>query len=170
MILAVDVNYRDDGAVVAGALFDAWSDCEPCRVLVTRIAEVAPYQPGQFYRRELPCILALLDELGRVPEQIVVDGYVYLGKTRRPGLGQHLYDALDGRSAVIGVAKSRFRDTPAAEILRGQSRRPLYVTAVGVPEAEVRDRVASMCGEHRVPAILRLVDRLSKRPEEASDR
>ena len=166
MILAVDVSYREDRAVTAGALLDVWDDCEPRQVLVTHISGVAPYQPGQFYRRELPCILALLDELGRVPEQIVVDGYVYLGKKRRAGLGRHLYDALDGRAAVIGVAKSRFRATPAAEILRGRSRRPLYVTAVGISEAEAGDLVASMCGEHRVPAILRLVDRLSKRREE----
>lgn len=136
-------------------------------MLVARIDEVAPYQPGAFYRRELPCILALVGELDRFPDYIVVDGYVYLGEERRPGLGKHLYDALGGRSAVIGVAKSRFRGTPAAEVLRGRSRRPLYVTAVGVPEAEASDLVARMYGEHRVPDMLRRVDRLSKGREEA---
>lgn len=166
MILAIDVDYRDDRAVAAGVVFQAWGDCEPSQVVWAELDEVAAYQPGQFYRRELPCIRALVDQIERLPACIIVDGYVYLGKARRPGLGLHLYDALEGQSAVIGVAKSRFRGTPvAAEVFRGGSRRPLYVTAVGIDEAEARDRVAQMCGEYRVPTMVRLADQLSRDPE-----
>jgi deoxyribonuclease V len=169
MILAVDVSYPEDQAVAAGVLFNTWDDCDPSRVLLTRLAEVDAYEPGQFYKRELPCILALVKRLERLPEHIIVDGYVYLGSEKRPGLGKHLYDALEEQSAVIGVAKTRFRDTSvAAEVFRGGSQRPLYVTAVGVGAAEAKGLIAGMCGEHRVPAILKLVDKLSKQPEEAS--
>ncbi|MGD1992306.1 MAG: endonuclease V [Anaerolineae bacterium] len=169
MILAVDVDYRDDRAVAAGAMFHAWDECEPFQVVFAQVAQVTAYQPGQFYRRELPCVLALVNQLECLPEYIIVDGYVYLGPGRRPGLGKRLYDALEGQSAVIGVAKSRFRGTPvAAEVLRGGSRRPLYVTAVGIVEAEARELVAGMCGQHRVPAMLRLVDKLSKEPDAIS--
>lgn len=68
MILAVDVGYRDEQAVAAGALFTAWDDCEPAPVVLAHVPEVAVYQPGQFYERELPCILALVDQLERLPE------------------------------------------------------------------------------------------------------
>ena len=162
MILAADVSYSQTRASAAGILLTRWEDAEPYRVLHAELDPVAPYIPGQFYRRELPCILALTNQLECFPEIIIVDGYVYLGSERRPGLGQHLYDALDGRSAVVGVAKTRFKDTPTAEVLRGQSLNPMYVTAVGLDEMEARDCVARMYGPHRIPAMLKLVDRLSK--------
>jgi len=169
MILAVDVSYRADQAVAAGVLFNAWDDCEPSTVLLARLAEVGAYEPGQFYKRELPCVLALVEQLERLPEYIVIDGYVYLGSEQRPGLGKHVYDALEQQSAVIGVAKTRFRGTSvAAEVFRGGSQRPLYVTAVGIGAAEAKGFIAGMCGTHRIPALLRLVDQLSKRPEKAS--
>ncbi|HET91272.1 MAG TPA: endonuclease V [Chloroflexi bacterium] len=165
MILAVDVRYRGDRAVAAGVLFEAWEDCEPFRILFAQLTGVAAYEPGQFYKRELPCILALVEQLERRPEHILVDGYVCLGRERRPGLGQHVYDALAGQSAVIGVAKSRYRGTPdEARLFRGGSRRPLYVTAVGVGQTEAKEFVMRMCGVHRTPALLKRVDRLSKQP------
>jgi deoxyribonuclease V len=164
MILAVDVDYRTAGAVAAGVLFRTWTDCAPARALRTRLDAVAPYVPGQFYKRELPCILALVKCLARLPAVLVVDGYVYLGRERRPGLGKYLYNALNGRAAVVGVAKSRFKGTPtAAKVLRGGSRRPLYVTALGMSATEARRHVVSMCGAHRVPRLLRVVDQLSRR-------
>ncbi|MGC9399238.1 MAG: endonuclease V [Anaerolineae bacterium] len=168
MILAVDVAYRKGEARAAGVLFHTWDACETSRVAFARCAEVAAYVPGQFYKRELPPILALLEQFEEIPAYVLVDGYVYLGRKRRPGLGRHLYDALQGQAAVIGVAKSRFRGTPAAtHVLRGNSRRPLYVTAVGVCEVQARRWIAGMCGAHRVPKMLRLADRLSKGREGA---
>jgi deoxyribonuclease V len=168
MILATDVGYQKGRATSAGVLIHAWGDCEPAQVLVAHLDEVAAYVPGQFYKRELPCILTLLEQLERPPAHVVVDGYVHLGRERRPGLGKHLYDALGGRSVVIGVAKSRFRGTPAsAAIFRGGSRRPLYVTAAGIDAERARHWIIDMCGDHREPTILRLADQLSKAPESA---
>ena len=163
MILAADVHYRKAQAVAAGVLFETWADCAPCQVLLAQLPTAAAYEPGQFYKRELPCILALIEQLERLPECVIVDGYVHLGSERLPGLGKHLYDALEQRAAVIGVAKSRFRNTPAAaRVFRGGSRRPLYVTAAGIDPARAQNRIATMCGGHRIPTLLQLADRLSR--------
>jgi deoxyribonuclease V len=165
MIFAVDVDYREDNALAAGVLFENWEDCEPTRQLTLQIDQVADYEPGQFYKRELPCILSLLKQFEVRPKYIIVDGYVCLGVAKKAGLGQHLYNALDGEIAVIGVAKSRFQDTPdAAELYRGSSQRPLYVTAVGIDLIEAKSAIARMCGANRIPIILKMVDRLSRSP------
>lgn len=164
MILAVDVDYREDKAIAAGLLFQNWEDREPVQELISEILTVAEYEPGQFYKRELPCVLALLQQLAQLPEFIVIDGYVYLDGNQKPGFGKHLYEALEGKSVIIGVAKSRFKDTPAeTEIFRGGSKRALYVTAVGVSEVEAKSLVMRMHGEHRIPTLLKRVDQLSKR-------
>jgi deoxyribonuclease V len=164
MILAVDVDYREDKAVTAGVLFQNWQDSEPVEELIAPILTVAEYEPGKFYKRELPCVLALLQQLEQLPEFIVIDGYVYLDRNQKPGFGKHLYDALEGKCVIIGVAKTRFKDTPAeTEIFRGGSKRALYVTAVGINEAEAKGLIMRMHGEHRIPALLKRGDQLSKR-------
>ena len=107
MIACVDVDYRDVGAVAACVCFQSWSDGTSTSETVVQVHDVEPYQSGQFYRRELPCILAVLKSLSELPQVIVIDGYVWLGQ-QRPGLGAHLYEALGRSVAVIGVAKTRF--------------------------------------------------------------
>jgi len=163
MILAIDVDYHSNQASVAAIAFNRWSDPEPVQEWAIQVSDPAAYVPGQFYRRELPCILALLKQIEVVPECIVIDGYVYLGGERKPGLGQYLFEALDGTTPVIGVAKSRFKDTPVGvEVFRGQSKRPLYVTAAGIDETEARHLIAGMYGHHRIPALLKRVDQLCR--------
>ncbi|MGH7491178.1 MAG: hypothetical protein ACREOO_02160 [bacterium] len=78
-------------------------------------------------------------------------------------MGKHLYDALQGRSFIIGVAKTRFKDAPAEiEVYRGGSKRALYVTAVGISDADAKSFVLRMHGGHKLPTILKRVDQLSK--------
>ena len=57
---------------------------------------------------------------------IIVDGYVWLGDESHPGLGGHLYAALDRKVPVIGVAKTRYCRSRAggSEVLRGESAKP----------------------------------------------
>ena len=161
MILAVDVDYRGDKAVAAGVVFEKWSDKESIREIVVSVPEVKEYIPGRFYQRELPCIKALLKELDTEIECIIVDGYVYLGSDDAPGLGAHLFKALEGSVTVIGVAKKPFKDTPkSAELLRGKSKRPLYVTAQGVDVAVAKQYIAKMHGKNRMPTLLKRVDQL----------
>ncbi|GGM85727.1 endonuclease V [Dactylosporangium sucinum] len=122
--------------------------------------EVAPYEPGAFYKRELPALRAVLE--GTAPlELIVVDGYVDLDPDGRPGLGAHVHDALG--IPVIGVAKTAFRTaTHAVEVRRGGADRPLYVTAIGLPRDRAAGIVARMAGPHRMPDALRRVDALAR--------
>ena len=162
MIACVDVDYREAGAIAACACFQSWSDDTPASESVIQISDVAPYQSGQFYRRELPCILAVLKSLSDLPQVIIIDGYVWLG-AQRPGLGAHLYELLERQGAVIGVAKTRFmRAEPVEPVLRGRSRSPLYVTAVGMDLAEAASHIRAMHGPHRVPTLLKRVDQLSR--------
>ena len=162
MIACVDVDYRETGAVAACLCFQAWGDVTSVSETVIEIRDVAPYQSGQFFRRELPCILAVLKSLPESPQVIIVDGYVWLG-VRHPGLGAHLYEALGRRVAVIGVAKTRFvRAEPAELILRGRSRCRLYVTAAGMDLAEAAGHIQAMHGPYRIPTLLKRVDQLSR--------
>lgn len=162
LVAGLDVDYRDTVAVAAGVWFRGWSASETEAEVVTTIQEVAPYQPGEFYRRELPCLLAVLAR-GPAAGVVVVDGYVWLAP-ERAGLGAHLYAALGERTVVIGVAKSRFAGaTDAVPVYRGSSRSPLYVTAAGVSAAEAAGWVASMNGPYRVPSLLKRADQLARR-------
>ena len=78
MIACVDVDYRDDSAIAACVLFRDWADAVSTAEHVRRIDRVEPYQPGQFYKREMPCLLAVLAEVAEPLETVVVDGYVWL--------------------------------------------------------------------------------------------
>ena len=118
------------------------------------------YEPGSFYKRELPILLALLQQLERRPPTIIVDGYVWLDGDHRPGLGAILYQELAEQSAIIGVAKTSFGDASwCIPVLRGESRRPLFVSAVGMDAEEAAKGVQAMHGRHRIPTVLQLVDR-----------
>ena len=163
MMVCLDVDYRDEGAVAAGLMFREWSDDRPSAESVVSIDRVLPYEPGQFYRRELPCLLAVLETFDPRPEIVLIDGYVWLGDEGDPGLGAHLYRAVEGRSAVIGVAKTRFlRARLVEEIHRGTSRAPLHVTAVGIDLSEAARHIREMHGPHRIPTLLKRVDRLCR--------
>lgn len=162
MIVAVDADYRESHSIVACVAFRAWADAESAYERVVRVPGApAPYQPGKFYLRELPCLLAGIRVLDALPRVIVVDGYVRLSRTK-PGLGAHLHDALFGKVAVIGVAKTEFHGAPAATVLRGESKKPLFVTAAGMSLEEATEAVRSMHGEHRLPTLLARADRLCR--------
>lgn len=162
MIACVDVGYHATHATAACVVFADWADAAPHSEHAVAIPAVEPYEPGAFYRRELPCLLRVLADV-RVPlDAIIVDGFVWLD-TDLPGLGAHLHEALDRRTAVIGVAKTAYRgNTVAIPVLRGISAVPLFITAVGMPVAEAVDHIRGMHGEHRIPTLLGRVDRLSR--------
>jgi deoxyribonuclease V len=161
MILAVDVGYPGDVAIAAGIGFDAWTDERPCDEHRIRVDGIAPYVPGEFWKREGPPLLALIAAFSRTTT-VVVDGYVDLGD--RPGLGRHLYEALHGRIPVVGVAKTAFVGARPVEVVRGGSRVPLYVTAAGLDAAWCAEQIRAMHGAHRIPTLLAAVDRMSKLP------
>lgn len=168
MIACLDVHYRDDGsgtACAAAVLLDDWTSPMPALEQVIEIPSVAAYEPGSFYKRELPCLLAVLAAAPSTVEVdvVVIDGYVWLGPDR-PGLGAHLHEALGRKAPVVGVAKTFFQGTGslACEVFRGASQRPLYVTAVGMPVEEAAEFVRTMHGEFRLPGMLKRVDGLCR--------
>ncbi len=163
MFAAVDVQYLDCGharAALVGAESAAFAAVVTEKVVA--MANVAPYVPGEFWRRELPCLRAVLDGVPGV-ELLVVDGYVDLDPSGRPGLGAHAHSEFG--VPVIGVAKTRFASaTHAVPVLRGASgaMRPLYVTAAGLPMAEAASMVREMAGSYRIPDGLRRADALAR--------
>ncbi|HEX2536166.1 MAG TPA: endonuclease V [Chitinophagaceae bacterium] len=165
MFLAVDTCYREAGTNTAGLSFRDWSDAEPLAVYTQEGKAAAPYMPGAFYRRELPCILHLLQQPEvPLPAVLIIDGYVYTDDAGKPGLGAYLYEALRGAVPVIGIAKTKFAavDRKQREVRRGGSVRPLYVTAIGMDPDEAAAGVARMHGPYRIPTLLKQLDRITR--------
>ena len=163
MFIAVDVHYHNSKAQAAGVLYRNWTDCEAEKTLIVPVEPAASYIPGQFYKRELPCIMAVLERLDFLPQCIIIDGYVYLGRERAPGLGKYLFDAIEKKSSVIGVAKNPFKDPPSdTQVFRGKSKRPIYVSSAGMGMEEAKYHIGEMCGKHRIPRLIKMADSLSK--------
>jgi len=163
MLLAVDVQYSDEGSTTAGVAFDGWKDHAPAETFLSEMSTAAEYKPGQFYERELPCILRLLEKFALQPKLIVVDGYVFLDGKQRPGLGKYLFDVLGGTVPVIGVAKTAFDGIGAEfQVLRGDSRKPLFVTCAGIDLDEAKANIHGMCGNYRIPTLLKTADQLCR--------
>jgi deoxyribonuclease V len=164
VIAITDVHYSDATARAACALAARWTDEHAVDEHVVEVAVTEAYQPGAFYLRELPPLVRVLEPFvnARRVDVVVVDAYVWLGEGR-PGLGARLFEALGGTIAVVGVAKTAFRDAPGTAVLRGASTRALYVTAAGMAEQEAADAVRSMHGEHRIPTLIRRADALGRR-------
>ena len=143
LCVAVDVHYPRSGGARAAAVVAA--DATFARVLAERTAvvpEVAPYRPGEFYRRELPPLRAVLEGFAGLG-LLMIDGYADLDPGGRPGLGAHAHRQF--AVPVIGVAKTRFRTaTHAVPVLRRTSARPVFVTAAGMPRADAAELVRRM--------------------------
>jgi deoxyribonuclease V len=169
VLAAADVCYPRSGGARAAAVLAR--DAAFRRVAGERVVllpEAAPYQPGEFYLRELPPLLAVLAGLTGL-RLLVVDGYVDLDPGGRPGLGAHAHAALG--VPVIGVAKSAFATAShAVPVLRGRSARPLYVTAAGLPLADAARLVGGMSGAFRLPDALRRADALARGAPAAAPR
>ncbi len=163
MIYALDVQYHNNqNALVACIGFEKWDDDIATYSKTAYIDSIEPYQAGSFYKRELPCLLVALEGLEDI-ECIIVDGYVWLGDENHAGLGMHLYNALDRAIPIIGVAKSKFIDTPSrCELMRGESKKPLFITSVGVELDIAKEAIASMSGKYRLPTLLKEVDRVCR--------
>jgi exodeoxyribonuclease-5/deoxyribonuclease V len=165
MILAFDTYYFENKAKTVCIGFDNWQANAPIVVHVDIVEDVEEYTPGEFYRRKLPCILKLLDKIDRQDiEAIVVDGFVYLDDQQKLGLGGHLFHALGAQIPIIGVAKSNFATIVEGKraVYRGDSKKPLYVTAIGVDLDVAAANIGSMAGSFRMPTLLKHLDGLTK--------
>lgn len=163
MIACFDAYYDQSSAYVAAITFSDWSDTLPLEKYEQEIHDIGEYKPGSFYQRELKPITEII-KLIQIPiKYFVIDAYCHLSQSKAPGLGQYLFQTLPPKSVVIGVAKNRFRNTDHAfELYRGGSNRPLFITSIGIDYHLAADYIKSMAGEHRIPMLLKAVDRLSK--------
>ncbi len=170
MIVAIDVDYRGNNASVAGVLFNDWQAESPHDILYCRKKDIHEYISGQFYKRELPCLLKLLDKHRLNPECVVIDGFVYLDGHQKAGLGKYLYDALDQSAPIIGVAKNSFHQISTNHrIFRGNSQKPLYITTAGYDLESAKEQIVSMRGDFRIPALLKLADQACRNQELTAD-
>ncbi|MDQ6471923.1 endonuclease V [Flavobacterium sp. LHD-80] len=165
MLLAFDTYYYDNKAKTVCLEFTEWNQEKDFKVHTEIINNVEDYVPGEFYRRELPCILSLLNNIDlKSVSAIIVDGFVYLDDDKKYGLGGHLYEKLEKKIPIIGVAKTNFAsiEKDKKALLRGDSKKPLYVTSIGIDLDDAFQKVESMAGEFRVPTLLKEMDRLTK--------
>ncbi len=169
MIAFLDVQYHDNSCTAKAAILLAehWSDEKAQWVNVVEVEDVAPYQPGEFFRRELPCLQKALASAPHQPSVIVIDGYVWLDPAGRPGLGAKLFENLGKTTPIIGVAKTRFHEAPGLEVYRNGSSKPLIVTAAGCDEPTAAEQIRTMHGPFRIPTLLKSVDQLARGHVEA---
>jgi len=163
MYLCIDTYYVHNTARVAAAAFcDIASPCVAGEY-VLEIENQKPYRSGFFFKRELPGIMELLSDIEIHFHSIIIDGYVWLSPDQAPGLGGHLFRALQDSVPIIGVAKSPYREnTNALPVFRGGSTRPLHITAAGMRTEQAAHLVRKMHGPYRLPTIIKHVDRLSR--------
>jgi deoxyribonuclease V len=170
VLACVDVHYTEGAALAGCVLFEAWTDAQARDQVVASVGPVSPYRSGQFYERELPPLMVVLERV-RVPlDVVIIDGYVWLAGAK-PGLGSRLRVALGERVAVVGVAKTEWKggapvdegasdERRAISVRRGTSTRPLFVTSAGIDVGVAAKLVAQMHGDHRIPTLLKRVDTL----------
>lgn len=164
MKVAIDVHYREDFAKVVSIEFEEWEAEQPTIIKEMLVYDIAPYVSGQFYKRELPCILKILEQTDlSLIDTILIDGYVTLNGGR-PGLGRYLYKHLDKSIPIIGIAKKAFRDNEnyVRKVVRGESKQPLFITSVGMQLADAAQRIQEMNGKFRMPTLLRILDSRTK--------
>ena len=129
-IACLDVAYSSTAAAVSCVMIQSWDAKGANRIQVRRLDSPSErYEPGAFYKRELPLLMSIISECEDAIKVIVIDAYVWLDAYGQPGLGGHLFSSLGRRIPVIGIAKTRYlNDTWSTPVLRGESRRPLFVT------------------------------------------
>lgn len=167
--LILDVHYKEGQetdavtATVAGIRFEGIKQSRILNEYTVEVNDVAPYEPGQFYKREMPCLLALINQIDEPFDVIIIDGYVLLDSVGKAGLGKYLYDHLANTKPIIGIAKNHFYDiTEDYAVWRGISKRPLYVTSIGINITTAKKMVSEMEGEHRIPKMVADVDKLGR--------
>ena len=171
MKLAVDTYYYSDTlALTVGVLFNRWTDDEPAEIISSICTKFSSYIPGEFYKRELPCVLGLLEKVDMDKiETIIVDGFLRLrfnDSTEKDGLGKKLFDRLNMPGLkVIGLAKSDFcrTDEISASLLRGSAVNPLWVQGIGLPDNVAAENIKMMSGKSRIPKLLKILDKETKK-------
>ncbi len=158
-IAILDVRYDLTGnATAACVVLRSFDSSESLEERTARVRVGASHD-----ERELRPLRAVLEKVRSELQVVVIDGYVWLDGTTRPGPGARLYQALGESVAVLGIAKTRCAggEPEALEVRRGRASSPLFVTAVGFPPPVIGKLVKAMHGRGRVPWALARAAELS---------
>lgn len=161
MKLILDVGYSQNSAKTVGGTFINWEDAKLKSISSKIMGNVNEYESGKFYKRELPCIIDFLSEVDlKIIDTIIIDGFVYLNDEYEKGLGYYLFEHLNKLIPIVGVAKSNYykNEKNTIKILRGNSKRPLFISAVGMDLVIAADSIHHMHGTHRIPNLIKEVD------------
>lgn len=178
-VAGVDVGFEAGQVARAAVAVLTFPDLTLHEQAIARLPVSIPYVPGYLSFREVPVVLAALEQLATLPDVLLCDGQG-LAHPRRFGLACHL-GVLTGLPA-IGVAKTRFIGThePLPEekgawqplVDRGEvvgaalrsrtGTRPLYVS-IGhkVTLPRVIDVVLQCTPRYRLPETTRWAHRLA---------
>jgi deoxyribonuclease V len=108
-VAGVDVGYEQNGKITRAAIAVlAFPELILVDKSIIRYKTVFPYVPGYLSFRELPAVIAALNELKTIPDMFLCDGQG-IAHPRRFGIACHLGVLTDLPS--IGVAKSRLLGT-----------------------------------------------------------
>lgn len=157
--VCLDVQYYDTYAVTAYVLFKDYRDAEPVSTGQVITRDIQPYEPGAFYKRELPCLLNALRAISEPLRLIIIDANVWLSD-EKTGLGGILYESIHHSIPVIGVCKSKYtgKTSKIVPVYRRASENPLYVSAIGIATEEAVAIVQEMSGPYRLPTLIKLAD------------
>ena len=155
--VCLDVQYYDTYAVTAYVLFKDIAGTEPAKTGHVVTHEIHPYEPGAFYKRELPCLLNALQAITDPLELIIIDANVWLSDEKM-GLGGILYESLSKSIPVIGVSITKYTSDTSkiVPVYRGDSQNPLYVSAIGLDTSEAVQLIKDMAGPYRIPTLINL--------------
>ncbi|MEN9908550.1 MAG: hypothetical protein RLZZ540_1699 [Bacteroidota bacterium] len=165
MKLIIDVSYEKNTAKVVGGFFENWNDEKLIKISTKTVNNVTEYISGEFYKRELPCITEFLNDYSlKEIELIIIDGFVFLNDDNKKGLGAYLFESLDKNIPIIGVAKTSFHNNNknVIDIFRGNSKKPLYITSIGIELLKASDLIKNMFGNNRMPNIIKQIDTETK--------
>jgi deoxyribonuclease V len=121
-----------NGEAIAGVVVFSYPDWEDLECAAARRPLTFPYVPGLLSFREIPAILAALEQLREAPDLIFCDGQGY-AHPRRFGLACHLGVLLD--MPTIGCAKSR---------LIGEHREPARSAGAWTPLDDQGERIGAV--------------------------
>lgn len=168
--VCLDVQYYETYAVTGYVLFREATDTDPFKTGQVITHEIHPYEPGAFYKRELPCLLNALNAITDPVQLIIIDANVWLSD-EKIGLGGILYESLQKSIPVIGVSKTKYtgETEKIIPVYRGDSQNPLYVSAIGTDTVVAVQLIKDMAGPYRIPTLVKLADTVCRAaPDPAS--
>ena len=179
-VAGVDVGFEAAGTVTRAAVAVLrYPELDVLETAIARRPTTFPYIPGLLSFRELPAVLAALEQLREPPDLLLCDGQG-IAHPRRFGIASHLGLLVD--IPAIGVAKTRLcgsHDEPPSQrgawtalragteiigaVLRSRPGvKPLYVSpGHRVSLATAIEYVMACCTRYRLPETTRHAHRLA---------